>query len=224
MSQPESGIDAVRPGATRRDQLVAQAARQRHVGEAGATGHHVQMAELPAAARGRPGNRRARGLTPAPPATTRSPPRAGRSRPSPVTRVSFCSRSMASMMHLQVHLKSSAGSAPIWPMSELMTIGALAERTGVASSALRFYEERGLISSERTAAGPSPLRAAGDQARGVHRLRPARGPEPRGDRDRARQAARAPGAGPARLVEAVRACGAGGSTSASASSSGSRPA
>jgi MerR family transcriptional regulator, redox-sensitive transcriptional activator SoxR len=38
-------------------------------------------------------------------------------------------------------------------MPELMTIGALAERTGVASSALRFYEERGLISSERTAAG-----------------------------------------------------------------------
>ena len=34
-----------------------------------------------------------------------------------------------------------------------MTIGALAERTGVASSALRFYEERGLIASERNSAG-----------------------------------------------------------------------
>jgi MerR family redox-sensitive transcriptional activator SoxR len=31
-----------------------------------------------------------------------------------------------------------------------LTIGQLAERSGVAPSALRFYEERGLISSERT--------------------------------------------------------------------------
>ena len=31
-----------------------------------------------------------------------------------------------------------------------MTIGQLAERSGVATSALRFYEERGLITSERT--------------------------------------------------------------------------
>lgn len=31
-----------------------------------------------------------------------------------------------------------------------LTIGQLAERSGVATSALRFYEERGLISSERT--------------------------------------------------------------------------
>lgn len=32
------------------------------------------------------------------------------------------------------------------------TIGQLARRAGVAASALRFYEERGLISAERTAA------------------------------------------------------------------------
>lgn len=38
-------------------------------------------------------------------------------------------------------------------VSELLTIGALAQRTGVATSALRFYEERGLIGSQRTAAG-----------------------------------------------------------------------
>ena len=38
-------------------------------------------------------------------------------------------------------------------MSELLTIGALASRTGVAASALRFYEDQGLISSQRTAAG-----------------------------------------------------------------------
>lgn len=44
-------------------------------------------------------------------------------------------------------------------MSELpdaqdeLTIGALARRTGVATSALRFYEERGLIQSTRNASG-----------------------------------------------------------------------
>ena len=34
-----------------------------------------------------------------------------------------------------------------------LTIGDLAERSGVAPSALRFYEERGLIASERNEAG-----------------------------------------------------------------------
>jgi MerR family redox-sensitive transcriptional activator SoxR len=34
-----------------------------------------------------------------------------------------------------------------------LTIGEVAERSGVATSALRFYEERGLIASERTPAG-----------------------------------------------------------------------
>lgn len=34
---------------------------------------------------------------------------------------------------------------------EYLTIGAVARRTGVATSALRYYEERGLIASERTA-------------------------------------------------------------------------
>jgi MerR family transcriptional regulator, redox-sensitive transcriptional activator SoxR len=34
-----------------------------------------------------------------------------------------------------------------------LTIGELAERSGVATSALRFYEDRGLLASERTAAG-----------------------------------------------------------------------
>jgi MerR family redox-sensitive transcriptional activator SoxR len=38
-------------------------------------------------------------------------------------------------------------------MSELLTIGELSERSGVAASALRFYEERGLISSERASSG-----------------------------------------------------------------------
>jgi MerR family redox-sensitive transcriptional activator SoxR len=34
-----------------------------------------------------------------------------------------------------------------------MTIGEVARRSGVAASALRFYEERGLISSERAGSG-----------------------------------------------------------------------
>jgi len=37
---------------------------------------------------------------------------------------------------------------PIW-----MTVGELAARTGVATSALRFYEERGLIAALRTDSG-----------------------------------------------------------------------
>jgi len=36
---------------------------------------------------------------------------------------------------------------------ELLTIGEVARRSGVASSALRFYEERGLIRSERAGSG-----------------------------------------------------------------------
>src|SRR5688572_31549482 len=34
-----------------------------------------------------------------------------------------------------------------------MTIGEVARRSGVAASALRFYEERGLITSERAGSG-----------------------------------------------------------------------
>jgi MerR family transcriptional regulator, redox-sensitive transcriptional activator SoxR len=38
-------------------------------------------------------------------------------------------------------------------MSSVLTIGEAARRSGVAASALRFYEERGLISSERAGSG-----------------------------------------------------------------------
>ena len=38
-------------------------------------------------------------------------------------------------------------------MSPLLTIGEVARRSGVASSALRFYEDRGLIRSERAGSG-----------------------------------------------------------------------
>lgn len=37
-------------------------------------------------------------------------------------------------------------------MPEPLTIGQVAARSGVATSALRYYEDRGLIASERTAA------------------------------------------------------------------------
>lgn len=38
-------------------------------------------------------------------------------------------------------------------MDRLLTIGEIARRSGVAASALRFYEERGLIASERAGSG-----------------------------------------------------------------------
>jgi len=38
-------------------------------------------------------------------------------------------------------------------MSDVLTIGEVAERSGVATSALRFYEDHGLIHSERTDSG-----------------------------------------------------------------------
>jgi len=38
-------------------------------------------------------------------------------------------------------------------MTDLLTIGEVSRRSGVAASALRFYEERGLIASHRAGAG-----------------------------------------------------------------------
>jgi MerR family redox-sensitive transcriptional activator SoxR len=38
-------------------------------------------------------------------------------------------------------------------VSDVLTIGEVAERSGVATSALRFYEEQGLIQSARTDSG-----------------------------------------------------------------------
>src|SRR5215510_1091739 len=38
-------------------------------------------------------------------------------------------------------------------MDDPLTIGEVAKRSGVAASALRFYEDRGLITSERAGAG-----------------------------------------------------------------------
>ena len=39
------------------------------------------------------------------------------------------------------------------PLSNTLTIGEMAARSGVRTSTLRYYEERGLISSERTSGG-----------------------------------------------------------------------
>jgi MerR family redox-sensitive transcriptional activator SoxR len=43
-------------------------------------------------------------------------------------------------------------------MEELLSIGEVAERSGLAASAIRFYEQRGLIHAERTASGQRRFR------------------------------------------------------------------
>jgi MerR family redox-sensitive transcriptional activator SoxR len=50
-------------------------------------------------------------------------------------------------------LKSRAEDGNLGCISGLLTIGEVARRSGVAASALRFYEERGLIRSERAGSG-----------------------------------------------------------------------
>jgi len=44
-------------------------------------------------------------------------------------------------------------NSPLREASNLLTISEVSRRSGVASSALRFYEERGLIASERAGSG-----------------------------------------------------------------------
>ena len=44
-------------------------------------------------------------------------------------------------------------NSPLREASNLLTIGEVSRRSGVASSALRFYDERGLIASERAGSG-----------------------------------------------------------------------
>jgi MerR family redox-sensitive transcriptional activator SoxR len=50
-------------------------------------------------------------------------------------------------------MRGSTGSGNLQPSAARLTVGELAKRCGVATSALRFYEERGLIRSERNASG-----------------------------------------------------------------------
>jgi len=51
----------------------------------------------------------------------------------------------------ELEVKGQAGY--LHAMDQLLNIGDVARRSGVAASALRFYEERGLIRSERAGAG-----------------------------------------------------------------------
>ncbi len=48
---------------------------------------------------------------------------------------------------------TGSGGAPSEAFDDEMTIGETARRIGVSTSALRFYEENGLISSRRTSGG-----------------------------------------------------------------------
>jgi MerR family redox-sensitive transcriptional activator SoxR len=50
-------------------------------------------------------------------------------------------------------LKSTPDRAIIGLVEESLTIGVVASRSGVTTSALRFYEQRGLIRSRRTQSG-----------------------------------------------------------------------
>jgi MerR family transcriptional regulator, redox-sensitive transcriptional activator SoxR len=52
-----------------------------------------------------------------------------------------------------VSLKSSRKPAFLPRIEDLLTIGEVAKRSGVAASALRFYEDKGLIDSERAGSG-----------------------------------------------------------------------
>ena len=65
-------------------------------------------------------------------------------------RVSGCSGDvdMATMLQVKVNFKSMAP-----PPDASMTISEAARRSGVAASALRFYESQGLIHAERAASG-----------------------------------------------------------------------
>jgi MerR family transcriptional regulator, redox-sensitive transcriptional activator SoxR len=48
---------------------------------------------------------------------------------------------------------TSSSKLEVKPVPELLTIGEVSRRSGVAASALRFYEDRGLITSERAGSG-----------------------------------------------------------------------
>jgi MerR family transcriptional regulator, redox-sensitive transcriptional activator SoxR len=58
-----------------------------------------------------------------------------------------------SRLEVQVNLKSSHIAWYFFSMADLLTISEVSRRSGVAASALRFYEERGLIRSERAGSG-----------------------------------------------------------------------
>lgn len=76
------------------------------------------------------------------------------------------------MLKAQVNLRSSTFFGSVNTMNEaLLSIGEVAERAGVPQSALRFYEEQGLLRSVRTAGGQR--RYARDMLRRVAFIRTA---------------------------------------------------
>ena len=85
-------------------------------------------------------------------------------------------------------------------MADLLTIGEVSRRSGVASSALRFYEERGLIASERDGSGHRRFPRAVLRRIAFIVFAQRVGLTPRRDRRRARQAAARPRPQPPRLV------------------------
>ena len=52
-----------------------------------------------------------------------------------------------------MNLKSRPGRDFVGAVESVLTIGEVARRSGVATSALRYYEERGLITSRRAGSG-----------------------------------------------------------------------
>jgi len=56
-------------------------------------------------------------------------------------------------------------------MADLLTISEVSRRSGVAASALRFYEERSLITSERAGSGPRRRRRQPVAGRAAHQQR-----------------------------------------------------
>ena len=57
------------------------------------------------------------------------------------------------MLEVKVNLKSSGDSATVAAVADLLTITEVSRRSGIPASALRFYEERRLIFSERAGSG-----------------------------------------------------------------------
>jgi MerR family transcriptional regulator, redox-sensitive transcriptional activator SoxR len=58
-----------------------------------------------------------------------------------------------------VHLKSSVKILRLKDVKEVLTISEVAARSGVAASALRFYEDEGLVTSQRTGSATGATRA-----------------------------------------------------------------
>ena len=92
--------------------------------------------------------------------------------------------------------------------TDLLTVSEVAERSGFAPSALRFYEREGLVHATRTARQPAPLRAQRAAPAGVHPGRAQRRAEPGRGRGGARRrcptAARRPAADWTRLSRTWR--------------------